>query len=121
MILVCHQVARTDNELNLLFLTRLKRHDYFVYILLCSDGTYYTGVTNDYERRLEEHQSGYNPKSYTHSRRPIKLKLIEQFHDIDSAILREKQLKKWSKAKKQALIEQNEDFLADLSKKRFNK
>jgi putative endonuclease len=40
-------------------------HSYFVYLLRCADGTYYTGVTNDVERRLEEHQSGCDPKAYT--------------------------------------------------------
>ena len=47
--------------------------NYFVYILECSDKTLYVGVTNDYERRLYEHQNGDDKKSYTFRRRPVKL------------------------------------------------
>ena len=49
---------------------------YYVYILLCSGGTYYTGMTNDLERRILQHKSGYKKDSYTFSRRPIALKSI---------------------------------------------
>ncbi|WP_363317954.1 GIY-YIG nuclease family protein [uncultured Algibacter sp.] len=46
---------------------------YYVYILLCADNTYYTGMTNDLERRINQHKSGYKKDSYTESRRPIEL------------------------------------------------
>ena len=78
--------------------------DYYVYIVECSNASYYTGVTNDIERRLTEHNSGSNETSYTCSRRPVILKYCEHFHHIDEAILWEKQVKGWSRKKKEALF-----------------
>ena len=75
-------------------------HRYFVYILLCSDNSYYTGVTNNLERRLYEHDSAFNPGSYTCKRRPVKLVFNEQFDDVKQAIAFEKQIKGWNRAKK---------------------
>ncbi len=88
---------------------------YYVYILECSDKTYYTGVTNNLERRFSEHSEGYNPKSYTHKRRPVKLLFSLEFRYINKAIAFEKQLKGWSRAKKQALIEGKFEDLKMLS------
>ncbi|WP_313791206.1 GIY-YIG nuclease family protein [Lacinutrix neustonica] len=51
----------------------IKKKFYYVYILLCSDKTYYTGMTNDLERRLIQHKSGHRKDSYTSTRLPIKL------------------------------------------------
>jgi len=99
----------------------MKTHIYFVYILKCSDSTYYTGVTNDISRRLEEHQGSNESNSYTFRRRPVKLVFFEEFSNIDFAIEKEKQIKKWSRAKKEALIMKNFELLPDLSKKRFKK
>lgn len=92
---------------------------YYVYILLCSDGTYYTGVTNNLERRILEHKSGYNKDSYTSNRLPVELKFQTPFHDITQAISFEKKIKKWSKAKKEALISGTWDELPNLAKKKF--
>ena len=97
----------------------MKYHQYFVYILKCNDGTYYTGVTNNINRRLAEHQSGDDPKSYTFKRRPVELVFFAEFSNIDYAIEKEKQIKKWSKAKKEALIEGKYELLPNLSKKKF--
>jgi putative endonuclease len=77
---------------------------YYVYILKCSDESYYTGVTNNLERRLNEHQYGVNEGSYTYFRRPVELKFFEEFKYINQAIEIEKKIKKWSKGKKKALI-----------------
>ena len=79
----------------------------YVYILKCSDSTYYTGVTNDPERRIEEHNSGINKDSYTFSRRPVKMVYNERFVDFDLAIKWEKRIKDWNRKKKEALIENN--------------
>ena len=68
-------------------------HNYSVYILECSDGSYYIGVTNDLDRRLWEHNTGFDIGCYTYSKRPVKLKYYETTNDIKQAILREKQLK----------------------------
>ena len=91
----------------------------FVYILLCSDNSYYTGVTNDIFKRFEEHQKGYDSKSYTFNSRPIQLVFYTSFNSIEIAIEKEKQIKKWSKAKKVALINGNFEDLPNLSKKKF--
>ena len=77
---------------------------YFVYILRCSDGSYYTGITNNLDRRLAQHQQGYNPGSYTSFRRPVELVYACDFTSPKQAIAFEKQLKGWSRAKKEALI-----------------
>lgn len=94
-------------------------HNYYVYIIQCSDNSYYTGVTNDLERRLWEHETGYNEKCYTYSRRPLILKYYEHYHDINNAIAREKQLKGWSRKKKEALFREDWDELKRLSKPRL--
>ena len=91
----------------------------YTYILQCNDDSFYVGVTNDLERRLNEHQSGYDPKSYTASRLPVKLVYYEMFSSPEMAIDREKQLKKWSRAKKIALIDGNDNMLKSLAKKDF--
>ena len=79
-------------------------HNYFVYILECSDGFYYTGVTNNIDRRLREYNEGINPTSFTHKRRPIVLRYCKKFKYILDAIAWEKQLKGWSRKKKEALF-----------------
>ena len=84
---------------------------YFVYILECSDGSYYTGITNDIERRMAEHESGSNPNSYTFRRRPLKLVFYLDFPDPNQAIAFEKQVKGWSRKKKEAIINDNWDKL----------
>ena len=79
----------------------------YVYILKCSDNTYYTGITNNPERRLKQHEKGLKKDSYTSSRRPVELVYCELFTDFNLAIAWEKKIKNWSKAKKEALIQQN--------------
>ena len=93
-------------------------NNYYVYILLCLDNSYYTGVTNDIERRVVEHQTGFDPKCYTYTRRPVSLVYSEHFLRIEYAIKREKQIKGWSRVKKEALISGNFDKLPQLSKNR---
>ena len=90
----------------------------FVYILQCSDGSYYTGITNDLDRRIAEHNEGYDTKGYTYSRRPVKLVYYEDHSDPYYAIGREKQIKGWSRKKKMALIEGNWDKLPEYSKRK---
>src|SRR6185295_393950 len=78
--------------------------NYYVYILPCSDGSYYTGVTNNLSRRVDEHENGNNTNAYTFNKRPLKLVYHAVFNDIVHAISSEKQIKKWSRKKKEALI-----------------
>ena len=81
---------------------------YFVYIVECSDNSFYIGITSDLERRINEHNIGTKKESYTFFRRPVELKWLEQFTEPNEAIKVEKQLKGWSRKKKIALI--NEDW-----------
>jgi putative endonuclease len=74
----------------------------------CSDNSFYVGVTNDVGRRFIEHQSGVHEDSYTFRLRPLKLVFCRQFNGPMKAINYEKQIKRWSRAKKIALI--NNDF-----------
>ena len=92
----------------------------YVYILKCADNSYYTGVTSNLEQRLFRHNTGYYPESYTASRRPLELVFYCEFTDINLAIEKEKQIKKWSRAKKEALINGDFEALANLAKKRFS-
>ncbi len=89
---------------------------YFVYILKCSDNSYYTGVTNNIEKRLAEHNSDDSNESYTSKRRPVQLVYSEAFNDINQAIELEKQIKGWRRKKKEALINEDWDKLKRLSK-----
>ena len=88
---------------------------YFVYILKCSDNSFYTGVTSDLENRLVQHQSGFFPESYTHNRRPVQLVFYYEFNEIEHAISFEKQVKGWSRKKKEAIINDNWEKLKELS------
>lgn len=93
----------------------------YVYILKCSDGSYYTGVTSNLESRMFKHNSGFYPESYTSSRRPLELVFYCEFKDINLAIDKEKQIKRWSRAKKEALINGDFEALVNLAKKKFDK
>lgn len=88
---------------------------YYVYILKCSDGLTYTGITYDISRRLEEHQKGMNKGSFTYKRRPVELIFHQEFNDIKQAILFEKKIKKWSAKKKYALANGKFDLIQILA------
>ena len=92
----------------------------YMYILECSDNTYYTGSTKDLMRRLEQHQSGEGA-NYTSKRLPVKLLYYEVYDRIDNAFNREKQVQGWSRKKKEALINGDEQLLSELAKKVFRK
>ena len=87
-----------------------------VYILLCNDNSFYIGVTNNIERRFDEHCQALNPNCYTFTRLPVKLVYKEIYPDFESAFKREKQLKRWSREKKEALISGNYEKLVHLAK-----
>jgi putative endonuclease len=78
---------------------------YYVYVVRCIDGSFYIGVTNDIERRFNEHCQGADPTCYTFERRPLKLVHVSEFAWIDQAIAFERKLKTWSHRKKRALVE----------------
>ena len=78
--------------------------NYWVYMVRCSDGSFYTGITNDADYRVGQHNFGVDPECYTFTRRPVALVYASNFTDVLDAIRWEKQVKKWSRAKKEALI-----------------
>jgi 5-(carboxyamino)imidazole ribonucleotide synthase len=80
---------------------------FYVYIIMCSDENYYTGLTDDLIRRFEEHVNGAYESCYTFKKRPLILKYYETIPFLKDAVEREAQIKGWSKAKKKALIEGN--------------
>ena len=89
-------------------------NQYYTYILANnSDTTLYIGVTNDLERRVAEHRSGTIP-GFTQKYNCHKLVYFESCSVVEQAIAREKQLKKWSRAKKDALIDTQNKERKDL-------
>lgn len=76
---------------------------WFVYMLRCGDGTLYTGVTDDVERRLAAHRSGRGAK-YTRGRGPLELVYQEEVPDKSAALRREYQIKQLPKQEKEGLI-----------------
>lgn len=89
----------------------------FVYILRCRDNSFYVGHTDNLTTRERAHNDG-TAAQYTASRRPVKLVYSEAFDSLDSAVRREKQLKRWSSQKKHALVTGDIVGLRQLSKRR---
>src|SRR2546426_7354634 len=82
---------------------RYNQSVFFVYMVRCADGTLYTGFARDPEERARVHNDGKGAK-YTRSRLPVALVYVEQCESLGAALKRERQLKQWSRAKKEALI-----------------
>jgi len=89
----------------------------WTYMLFCSDGTFYTGCTTNLRNRMDQHKEGVYD-GYTKRRRPVKLVWYEEYRDINEAIDAERQIKKWSQAKKRALIKGDFELIQVLSKSR---
>jgi putative endonuclease len=87
----------------------------YVYMLQCSDDSYYIGVTNNLEKRFQEHEQGVNRNCYTFTRRPLQIVYYEMFNNPLNAIAFEKKLKGWSRKKKKALIDRDYEALPKLS------
>lgn len=85
-----------------------------MYILECSDGSYYVGSTNNIELRLEQHKNGEGA-NHTKKRLPVTLVYLEEFERIDEAFYREKQVQGWNRKKKEALINNQHNQLPNLS------
>ena len=90
--------------------------EYFVYMLRCSDGSYYIGVTSNLDERFAQHQDGWDPKAYTHDRRPVTLVYSADFDDVYDAIAWEKRIKGWSRKKKEVLIAREYEKLPKLAR-----
>ena len=89
----------------------------WVYILKCSDESYYTGSTDALERRVAQHQAG-DGGEYTASRLPVTLLYAREFQTHDEAFRWERQIKGWSRKKKEAIIDDNYEALVGLSRNR---
>jgi putative endonuclease len=86
-----------------------------MYMLECVDGSFYVGSTWNLEKRLWEHQNGLGA-NYTKKRLPVKLVYCEPYDRVEDAFYREKQVQGWSRRKKQALIENNPEYLVEFSR-----
>ena len=86
----------------------------YMYILECSDGSYYTGSTKHLKLRLAQHQAGEGA-NHTKKRLPIKLVYYEEYERIDDAFNREKQVQGWKRKKKEALINGQPELLPKLA------
>ncbi|MBC8552369.1 MAG: GIY-YIG nuclease family protein [Candidatus Brocadiales bacterium] len=93
---------------------------YYVYIVKCTDQSYYTGITNDIGRRLYEHNHEINPDCYTYKRRPVKLMFVQDFSNPKDAIAAEKQTKSWSRKKKEALFQGDWNKIHELAECKNN-
>ncbi|HAT2048237.1 TPA: GIY-YIG nuclease family protein [Legionella pneumophila] len=91
---------------------------FWVYILQCSDKSYYTGQTDNLEKRLTQHQDKMIPGCYTSTRLPIELKYSQEFMSREEALNAERQIKGWSRRKKEALINGDWQALSDYSKRK---
>ncbi|HNY04534.1 MAG TPA: GIY-YIG nuclease family protein [Candidatus Woesebacteria bacterium] len=80
---------------------------YFVYILECSDGTLYTGITSDLERRIKEHNSSKFGARYTKARRPVKVVYSKEFANRSAASIEEARIKKINRREKIELIKKS--------------
>ena len=91
---------------------------FYVYIIKCADGSFYTGHTDNLEVRFEQYVLG-NTRSYTSTRKPLKLVFCSEFLNRRDAQEAEKRIKGWSRRKKQALIDEDFVLLKKLAKKKF--
>lgn len=78
----------------------------YTYILKCSDGTYYTGWTNDQDKRLKAHNGGKSGAKYTRNRRPVTLVYYEEFQGKQEAMKREYAIKQLTRKEKENLIKE---------------
>jgi putative endonuclease len=88
-------------------------------MLRCSDGRYYVGHTEDLELRFAQHESGAFKSCYTYHRRPVKLVWSDHFQTRYEALVIERKLKGWSRAKKTALIAGDWELISELARNRM--
>lgn len=94
---------------------RESRYMYYVYILECSNKTFYTGITTDLDRRLKEHKSSKG-SHYTSYNRGIRIRYSEKYQTRSEACRREAQIKGWSRTKKLALLKNDKGILKAASR-----
>ena len=91
---------------------------FWVYMLRCADGSYYVGHSDDLCKRIAQHRQGVFPTCYTFSRRPIELVYSQDCQTRDEALVLERKIKGWSRAKKTALISRDWQEISRLSRNR---
>ena len=94
--------------------------EFYTYILKCSDDSYYVGHTDDIEQRLSAHRLNQFD-CYTSNRLPVEVVFVQSFATRDEAFIVERQIKKWNRKKKEALIDGDWSKISLLAKKKFNK
>ena len=92
---------------------------FWAYILNCADDTFYTGHTDNLEKRVSEHNYG-EQRGYTYTRRPVSLVWSEAFPTREEALAAEFQIKPWNRKKKQALIAGQWPLVSEAAKKTFS-
>jgi predicted GIY-YIG superfamily endonuclease len=94
--------------------------NFWVYILSCVDGSYYTGHTDNLEKRLTQHQSG-EIVGYTSTRLPVRLVFSQEFSTREEALASERQIKGWSHKKKEAMIRSDWAEVSRLARSKNNR
>jgi putative endonuclease len=94
---------------------------FWVYIIKCSDGSYYTGHTDDLDRRIAQHLEGEISSCYTFDRRPLELVFAQEFPNREEALGSEQQIKGWGRKKKEAMIRGDWVEVSRLARSSFDK
>jgi len=94
---------------------------FWIYILKCSDGSYYTGHTDDLDRRIAQHLKGELSTCYTFSRLPLELVFSQEFPTREEALASEQQIKGWSRKKKEAMIRGDWAEVSRLARSSFDR
>ena len=89
---------------------------FWAYMLHCAGGAFYTGHSDDLERRIAEHERGTHP-GFTRDRLPVKLVWSEEFATREEALEMERRIKGWSRAKKMALIRGDWERISELARR----
>ena len=93
----------------------------YLYIVRCTDGSLYTGVSSDIEKRIHRHNTGYYERCYTVNRRPVQLVFLAKFREFADAFYWEDRIKRWSHTKKEAFIRRDSEAMVKLTKKDFGR
>lgn len=93
---------------------------FWIYLLHCADGSYYTGHTDNLEQRLAQHETG-TFDGYTADRKPLRLVYSQELPSREEALAAEMQIKRWSRRKKEALIRGDFDGLRIAARKEFKR
>ena len=93
---------------------------FWTYILKCADGSYYTGHTDNLEKRIAEHEAGVFP-GYTVNRLPVSLVFSQEYQTREHALAGERQIKGWSRKKKEAMISGDWDEVSRLAHGKLSK